>query len=119
MARQPKSTKAEKDREEVTSLSAEPVEPMPEEPGAMTDAAAVAHLEPVHREGRAAPAEAPVAEPLKWFRVTADRRIKGSTGFRAVVHAGKEFNNLMYDPKKLRAQGVKFEPIKAEDVAQF
>ena len=107
-------------KEEAVTLSAEPVEPMPENPGEMTSVAAEAHREPEHREGKVVEvAEAAPPVKLKYYRVLADRRFMGGTGFRAIMRAGKEFSNLMYDPKKLRAQGVKFEEINEDEVAQF
>lgn len=109
MSRRTKTTMPAKEQEEVTTLSQSPVEQMPEEAGTMTGAtAAVAPKVPEHKGPAKAVAE-PVAGPVKqvkYYRVLNDRSITGSTGFRARIRAGKEFNDTQYNPARLKAQGV-------------
>lgn len=56
---------------------------------------------------------------VTWYRVLADKFITGNGGFRSKLRAGKEFSSSMYNPKKLRAQGVQLQEITVEERASF
>jgi hypothetical protein len=112
MARQPNRT--EDDDAKVETLSHTPVEPIPEEAGLMTEAAMSAVREPEFKGDAKALDVEREEVPVKWYRVLADKNITGASGFRARMRAGKEFSNIMFNPQKLRAQGVQFEEISAD-----
>lgn len=130
MARQPKAkavaaAAATNDEEKLQVLSHTPVEKMPEEAGTMTGAAANAaprppeEKQPAKALQQAEPEAVELAPKPTWYRVLHDKKITGSTGFRATVRAGKELSSHMYNIKKLRAQGVKLEEIPLEEVSSL
>lgn len=122
MARQPKANDKKKE-ENVTVLSNEPIEEVPDRPGEMTTAAsAAAPHDPVNKGVARGVGEASAnAQPkaVQWYRVLVTKRIKGMTGFRAVLNAGKELNDQQYNVKQLKAQGVQLEKIDASEVSTY
>jgi hypothetical protein len=111
-----RQTKAVKEKEEVRVLSQAPVEAMPEEAGTMTQAAANAVAEPqMKHPAKAFARQTGKGEAVQYFRVTAERRIMGATGFRAKLHAGKVVNTTTYNISKLRSQGVPLQEITEEE----
>lgn len=94
---------------QVTTLSNNPIESVPEVPGTVTEAAARA-LDDAYSRGNAkalatkAPSAAP---PPKYYRVVADVTIRGNAGFRGRLRAGKVLNDHQYNIDSLKAQGVR------------
>ena len=117
-----------KEDEHVTTLSNAPLDPVPEMGGEMTAAAAdaVAALNPPRDLGVAkalVDAEpetlAPEAPAVQWFRVLADQYVMGAAGVRVKLRAGKELSSSQYNVARLKAQGVRLEPIEPGQVTTF
>lgn len=91
------------------------LEPIPEQ--GLTEAAAAA-MSPVFDKGEAKglteSTDAPKIKVVR-YRVLEDRNIS-SNGSRALMRAGKEFDDRQYNPEHLKRQGVKIEKIEEFEV---
>lgn len=121
-----RQAKAQDDNAIVETLSNAPLDEMPEQPNTMTPAAmAATPRDPVVKGDAKALTEASSIEKssdapkVRWFRVTADRNITGASGYRSRMRAGKEFSSTMYNPSRLRVQGVQFVEIDESERTMF
>lgn len=105
------------DGTKVEVLGNRPLEPMPEVPGHMTEAAAAALDEPSDKgDAKAVAAARKAPEPVatrevRRYEVLQTTAIMGANGFRGQMRAGKIIDNVQYNIEKLKSQGVKLAPL--------
>jgi hypothetical protein len=92
-------------QEKIETINHAPVESIPDQ--GMTRAA---QITPVYEKGSAVAEPSDVKTKHKVYRVLADKNIS-SNGARALLRAGKEFDDRTYNPISLMRQGVKLEEI--------
>ncbi len=104
----------EKPEGTVQVTSHTPVEPMPEQAGSVTSAAANA-IKPTVDKGLSRGAAAQLAKQeagevpeVTHFRVLADKYVNLG-GFRTQMRVGKELSSTQYNIRHLRQQGVRME----------
>ncbi len=81
-------------------------------PAYTTDSEVVADAKEKNKPRKA---DAPPPIERKWWRVTRGGYVLDKAGYRTKMREGKELDNLNYDIKRLKSQGIRLEEIPPEE----